>query len=147
MIDHFEASAFEHHADQVLADIVNVALDRADHVSAQAGLVVAGGQDRADQFHARLHCAGTLQHFGDEQNAVAEIDPDDPHAFDQGFSQHVIGVPAAFEQDLGAFMHFVGQAVVKVVLHLLDQVGIVQVAQDDFVVGHCASSFYGCPGI
>jgi hypothetical protein len=33
-------------------------------------------------------------------------------------------------------MHFIGQAVVQIVLHLVDQIVVVQVAQDDFVVSH-----------
>jgi hypothetical protein len=70
--------------DEVLADVVDVALDGADHHLAhfrRAG----GGQQRAQDRHARLHRVGRHQHFRHEQNAVAEIDADDAHALDQRF--------------------------------------------------------------
>ena len=40
-VEHLEAGAFEHHANQVLADVVDIALDRAD-------------DHLADRFHARF---------------------------------------------------------------------------------------------
>ena len=100
-VDDLEAGAFQHHRDQVLADVVDVALDRADHHLADLGR--AGlGQQRAQDRHAALHRVGGQQHLGHEQDAVAEIDADDAHALDQGLGQHVVGLPAALEQDVDA---------------------------------------------
>ena len=50
--------------------------------------------------------------------------------------QDVVRIPPALEQNLRAFMHFIGKAVVQIVLHLVDQIVVIQVTQDDFVVSH-----------
>ena len=52
-----EAGPLQEHADEVLADVVQVALDGADHDHAAAGLL-AGGHVRAQQVEAGLHDAG-----------------------------------------------------------------------------------------
>ena len=75
-VDHLEAGALHHHRDQVLADVVDVALDRADHHLAdrrRPGL----GEQRAQDRHAALHRVGGEQHLGHEQDAVAKVDADD----------------------------------------------------------------------
>jgi hypothetical protein len=98
-VDDVEAGAFHHHADEVLADVVDVALDGADHHLADASARRwrrAAAQDR----HAGLHRVGRQQHLRHEQDAVAEVGADDAHAFDQRLGQHLVGHPAAFEQDV-----------------------------------------------
>ena len=78
-------------------------LTRADHDLADrlgAGL----GQQRPQDLHAGLHRVGRQQHFGHEQDAVAEVDADDAHAFDQRVVQDLVGAPAAAEEDLVASM-------------------------------------------
>ena len=75
-VDHLEPGTLHHHADQVLADVVDVALDGADHHLAdlrRPGL----DQQRAQDRHAGLHRVGGQQHLRHEQDAVAEIDADD----------------------------------------------------------------------
>ena len=89
-IDDFEPRALEHHRDQVLADVVDVALDGADHDLAD-GLHAGFRQQRAAGSPSRLHGVGSQQHLRHEQDAVAEIDADDAHAFDQGVVQHPLG--------------------------------------------------------
>ena len=116
-VDHFEAGAFHHHRDQVLADVVDVALDGADHHLADrldAGL----GEQRPQDLHAALHRVGGEQHFGHEQDAVAEIDADDAHALDQRVVQHRLGPPAARQEDVRRLHDLVAQPVVEVVVDL-----------------------------
>ena len=77
-----EAGALEHHPDEVLADVVDVALDGADDDLADrlgAGL----GEQRPQDRHAGLHRVRGEQDLGHEQDAVAEVDADDPHALDE----------------------------------------------------------------
>ena len=59
------------------------------------------------------------------------------HAADQGLGQHVVGLPAALEQDVHALDDLLLEAVVEVVLHLLDELLVVERAQVEVVVlGH-----------
>ena len=86
-VNHLEAGTFHHHADQVLADVVDVALDSADHHLADrwhAGF----GQQGAQDFHPAFHRIGRQQYFGYEQDTVAKVDPDDAHTFDQRVVEH-----------------------------------------------------------
>src|SRR5213075_546785 len=97
-IDDLEARALEHHRHQILADVVNVALDGADHDLAD-GRYTGLGQQRTQDLHTTLHGVRGEQDLGHEQDAVAEVDTDDPHAFDQRVIQHLLGVPATLEED------------------------------------------------
>ena len=110
--------------------------DGADHHLAHARR--AGfHQQRFENGHAALHGIGGQQHFGHEQNAVAEIVPHDGHACDQRFGQNVIGRPAAFQQNADRFFDLFAHPVIKIVHHLLDKLVIGQVGEDDFFfVGH-----------
>ena len=81
-VDDLEAGALQEHADEVLADVVQVALDGADHDHAAAGLL-AGGHVRAQKVEAALHDAGGEQHLGDEALAVAHAHADHLHAGEQ----------------------------------------------------------------
>jgi hypothetical protein len=92
-----------------------------------------GGQQRAEDEHAGLHGVGGQQHFRHEQDAVAEIDADDAHAFDQRLGQHLVGRPAAFEQDVHALLDLFLQAVIEVVMHLLHELVVRKFGEDDFV--------------
>ena len=87
---HLEPGAFPHHRDQVLADVVDVALDGADHGDADlrhAGL----RQQRAQDLHGSLHRIGGAQHLGHEEDARAEVLPNDIHAGHQAMGQDVGG--------------------------------------------------------
>ena len=136
-VDHLKAGAFHHHADEVLADVVDVALDGADHHLAQARRA-GGDEQRAEDEHAGLHGIGGQQHFRHEQNAVAEIDADDAHAFDEGFGQHLVGRPAAAQQDVDGGFDLFLEAVIEVVMDLQDQILVVEGVQIKF-----ASSLIG----
>ena len=140
-----EAGALEHHPHEVLPDVVDVALDRADDHGAD-GLGAGFGQQGAEQGHAGLHGVGCQEDLGHEEDAVSEVDADDAHALDKGIVEDLVGTPAAVEQDLGAFRDLVGQAVVEVVVHLGTEVLVVQGVEVDlfvefFFVSHTRTSF------
>ena len=86
--------------------------------------------------HAGLHRVGGEQNLRHEQDAVAEVDADDAHALDEAFGQRLVRRPATAEQDVDAFDDLVLQAVVEVLVHLFDERCIVEVRENDFVVGH-----------
>ena len=87
-----------------------------------------------------LHRVGGEQHLGHEQDAVAEVDADDAHALDERVVEHPVGAPAAVEQDHRALDDLVGEAVVQVVVHLLDELVVVERGEID-LVGLCSSDW------
>ena len=136
-VDDLEAGALEHHPDEVLADVVDVALDRADDDLADrlgAGL----GEQRAEDLHAGLHRVGGEQDLGHEQDAVAEVDADDLHAGHERVVEDLRGGEAAAEQDVRALDDLLAHPVVEVVVHLLDELVVGQGVEVDVleVVGH-----------
>ena len=130
-VDHLEARTFHHHADEVLADVVNVALDGADHHLAQARRA-GGDEQRAEDEHAGLHGIGGEQNFRNEQNAIAEVDADDAHAFDQRLGQDLVGRPAAAEEDVDGRLDLFLEAVIEIVMDLLDQLLVIEGVQVKF---------------
>ena len=126
--DDLEAGALHHHRHEVLADVVDVALDGADHHLADSGRPGLG-QQRAQDRHAALHGVGGKQHLGHEQDAVAEVDADDRHAADQRLGQDGIGLPAALQEDVDALLDLWLEPVVEVILDLLDELVVVQLAK------------------
>ena len=85
-----------------------------------------------------LHGVGRQQHLGHEEDSVAEVDADDPHALDQRIGEDAVGRPTAVEEDRRALDDLVGQAVVEVVVHLLDELVVVEGREIDVValIGH-----------
>ena len=130
-IDDLEARAFHHHGDEVLADVVDVALDGADHHLAEARRA-GGDQQRPQDGHAGLHRIGGEQHFGHEQDAIAEIDADDAHALDQRLGQDLVGRPAALEQDVDRLLDLFLEAVIEIVMDLLGQLLVVEGFEIEF---------------
>jgi hypothetical protein len=139
-VDHLEPGAFEHHRDEVLPDVVDVALDGADHDLAHP-VGARLREERPEHLHPRLHGIGGEEHLGNEEDAVAEVDADDPHPLDEGVAQRLLGRPAALEQDLRAAGDLVGEAVVEVVVHLLHELVVAQRLEDDLLVRHAAPRF------
>ncbi|MCY1241796.1 hypothetical protein D9M72_547170 [compost metagenome] len=114
---------------------MNVTLDGADHHLAE--LRRAGfGKQRTQDGHAGLHGVCRQKHFRHEQDAVAEVDADDAHAFDQRLGQDIVGRPAALEQDVGSVLDLLLEAVIKVVMHLLHKFLVGKVLENDFIVCH-----------
>ena len=70
-VDHLEAGALEHDVDEVLADVVDVALDRA-HQELADGLDAGLGEQRAQPLHRAGHRAAGDQHLGHEEVAALE---------------------------------------------------------------------------
>ena len=124
-VDHVEPGALQHHRHQVLPDVVDVALHGADHDLAHA-LGTGLRQQRSQDLHAGLHRVRGEQHLRHEQDPVAEVDPDDPHAFHERLVQDTICGPAATEEDVRALDDLGCQAVVEVVVHLLRQLVVRQ---------------------
>ena len=140
-VEDLESGALEHHRHEVLADVVDVALDGADdHLADRLGAGL--GEQRAQDRHPGLHRVGGEEHLGHEQDAVAEVDADDAHALDERLVEHSIGAPAAVEQDRRALDDLVGEPVVEVVVHLLDEVVVRQQCEVDLVVlvAHASSA-------
>ena len=138
-VEDLEAGALEHHPDEVLADVVDVALDGADDDLADrlgAGL----GQQRPQDGHAGLHRVGGEQDLGHEQDAVAEVDARRSSCpATRASSRTRVAVqprPSRMfvpSHDLG------GHAVVEVVVHLLGQLVVGQGREIDLrvlVLGH-----------
>src|SRR5215213_108714 len=119
-IDDFETGPFEHHRYQVLADVVDIALDGADHDLADR-LDAGFGEQRTQDFHAALHGIRGKEHFGHEQDAVAKVDADDAHAFDKPIVQHPFRRPAALEKNTGGLLYLDLEAVVEIVMHLFGE--------------------------
>ena len=99
------------------------------------GAPVSISSGRKDE-HARLHRIGAHQHFGNEQDAVAEILADDSHALNQRLGEEVVGRPAAAEKDVGAFLDLFLEPVIQVVMHLLHKFIIGEFGKNDFIVRH-----------
>ena len=86
-VNNFQALAFQHHLDQVLADVVQVALDGAD-ADAAGGLHALSSQQGLEQSGALAHSAGSNQNFGNEHFVVLELFADDVHAVQQTLFQN-----------------------------------------------------------
>src|SRR3990172_5693723 len=92
-VDHLVVVALEHHGDDVLADVVHVALYRGDdHLAARPQVARSGllGFDVGDEVrHGLLHDAGRLYHLGQEHLAGTEQVADDVHAFHERSLDHL----------------------------------------------------------
>ena len=79
--------AGQHHAHDILPDVVDVALDRREHDAAlgrgQSGRRLLRLHIRCQHGHGLLHHAGGLHHLGEEHLACAEEVSDHPHPVHQ----------------------------------------------------------------
>ena len=120
-VDDLEAGALQEHADQVLADVVQVAFDRAQHDGAQTG-ALAFAEMRLEDVEGALHGARAEQHLGDEALAGAHARADHLHAGQQGVVQDLASRRAGGQQRLGQGVHQVGvagdQGLRELLLHL-----------------------------
>ncbi len=85
-VDDLVVVALEDDADDVLADIVDVALDRGHHDQAvvlRCGRVLLGLDERHEVSHGLLHDPGALDDLGQEHLAGAEEVADDVHPVHQ----------------------------------------------------------------
>ena len=132
-VDDLEAGALEHHPDEVLADVVDVALDGPDHDLAD-GLRAGLGEQRAEDLHAGLHRVRGEEDLGHEQDPVAEVDADDLHAGDERVVEDLRRGEAAPEQDVRPLDDLVLHPVVEVVVHLLDELVVRERCEVDLLV-------------
>ncbi len=122
-----EPGALEHDVDEVLADVVDVALDGAHDVGAD--LLRAGlGEERTEDVECALHRARRDEHLGNEEVAALEACADLLERRDERVVQHRLG------------LHVVLEAGVDEVLDLgsVADERVVEEALEDFVVGHAA---------
>ena len=110
-VDHVVAIALQHHADDVLADIVHVALHRG-HNDLALGLTLAFGKeillglDEGDQVGDRLlHDARGFDHLRQEHLTAAEQIADHVHPVHQRALDHFDRAPAG---RFGGGAHFLG---------------------------------------
>ena len=89
-------------------------------------------KQRTQDLHPALHGVGCEQHFRHEEDAVTEVDADDPHAFDERIVQDLVRPPTTLEEDTGGEFHLRLHAVVEIVVDLLYELGIVERAQVEF---------------
>ena len=75
---------------------------------------------------------GGEQNFRNEENAIAEVDADDAHAFDQRLGQDPVGRPAAAEEDMDGRLDLFLEAVIEVVMNLLHQLLVIEAVQVKF---------------
>ncbi len=164
-VDHLEIIALEHDADDVLADVVNVALHGGEHDLAGVLPPIAGDSGgevaRLLFFHERhqigdrlLHDARGFHHLRQEHLPVAEEIADDVHAGHQRAFDDVQRAldrePRSFGVFLDIFGDAVDQRVTEPLLHRPFAPG--EILLFDFLA--CAAEFlrqleqpFGCAGI
>ncbi len=100
---------------------MDIALHRAnDHLA--HGLRPGCDQQGFENRHAGLHGVGSQKHFGDEENAVPEVNSHNGHSRHQRFVQSTRRRPAPTQKDSSAFIDFFGQTIIEVVVHLSDKI-------------------------
>ncbi len=122
-VDDVVAVAAEHDADDVLADVVNVALHRGHHDlalgsrPARAAVLLHEGLQVG---HRLLHRPGALHHLGQEHLPGAEQVADDAHPVHQRPLDHAQGAPVGESRLLGVLddevVHAVDQCVGEALL-------------------------------
>ena len=121
-IDHLEIVTLQHDADDVLADVVDVALDGGEHdlagvlaaVALDAGFEIIRlllFHERHQPGHRLLHHAGGFHHLRQEHLAVAEQVADDIHAVHQGTLNDVQRARHGEARGLGVLVDIFGDAV------------------------------------
>ena len=136
-VDDLEAGALEHDAHQVLADVVQVALDRADdHLAQRADL--AGDEQRLDEVHARVHGARREQHLGQEDLVGAEARADDVHAREQAVVEDLACRQPGIERLPGQLRDLLVLSTLQALADLLQNVHLIppRIAQHYRPLGH-----------
>src|SRR5690554_3097733 len=111
-VDHFVVIALQHHAHDVLADVVHIAFHRS-HQDLALGLLVFRflSLNVRNQVGDRLlHYPGTFHHLGQEHLAVAKQVTDHVHAGHQRAFNHLDGMAGVKATGFGIFDDEVGDA-------------------------------------
>ena len=82
-IDHGETGAAPHHRDQILADVVEIALHGADD-DGVFGFDAGRDEQRLEDLERLFHGAGGDQHLGHEDFVAFELFADDRHPGHEG---------------------------------------------------------------
>jgi len=98
-VDHLEPRAGEHDADEVLADVVEVALDRADD-DLPAGVYVGLAEVRFEDREPGVHRLGREEHLRKEDLMHAESLSHHLHARDQSLFEDRRGLERLIERRL-----------------------------------------------
>ena len=85
-VEDLKARAFQHHRNKILADVVNVAFHGADDHRAH-WLCTGFCKQRTENRHAPFHRICSQQDFGNEKNAIAEVDAHDRHTINERLTQ------------------------------------------------------------
>ena len=114
-VDDLVVVAAEYHAHDVLADVVDVSLDRGDHELAVGppGFTARGAfpfDERHQMRHCLFHDAGALYNLGEKHPAAAEQIAHDVHAIHQGAFDHLDGAIALLPRLLRIFHDVVENA-------------------------------------
>ncbi len=108
-VDDVVAGALEHDGDEVLADVVEVALDGADGDGPE-GLAAGGGEEGLDDGEAGLHGAGGDEQLGDVGLVAGELLADLAHGGDHGLVEEGVEVFAGVDGGLDDGGHVVAAA-------------------------------------
>ena len=141
-VDHLEAGPLEHDVDEVLADVVDVALDRA-HQELADRLDAGLGEQRAQHLHGAGHRATGDQHLGHEEVAALEPRPDLLERGDERVEQHGLRLHLQRQALVGQLQH-AGALPISVSSYQQDLVGGRDLAEfhrescDDLLVGATA---------
>ena len=101
-VNHIEARAFQHDLDKILADVVGVALDDADH-DGMAYRVLPFFDMRLQYLDARIHRVGTEQKLWDEIFLFLVKPPDFLHTGGQSFIDSLVCVKSLVYHRLRQF--------------------------------------------
>ena len=130
-VDDLEAGALEHHRDEVLADVVDVALDGADDDLADAARRrsprAAGAGSPCPTFIALAASSTSGTNRMPSRKSMPTMRMPSTRA---SFSTRS-GAPAAAQQDVRALRDLLRQAVVEVVVHLLGELVVVEAREVD----------------
>jgi hypothetical protein len=116
-VDDLEPGALHHHGDEVLADVVQVALDGAEDKGALR-LGPALGEVRLQDRHPGAHGPGGDQDVRDIKDTVLEVFPHTLHARNETFLQDLVGRAALVHRGLHTRLDLFHLAVIQILFEL-----------------------------
>ena len=129
-VDHREACALEHDVDEVLADVVHVALDRAHEEGADA-LYAALSEKGTQQVECTGHRLAGDEHLRHEPVTALEAGADLLEGGDERLEEHALRRQTAVDAGLSELEH----------RGLVAHHGLVVEALEDLVGSHAAPAF------
>ena len=108
-IDDAEVGAFPHHGHEILANIMQVALDRADD-SGKGGFDAGFDEQGLEDRHTFFHGPSGYQHFRNKNLIVFKFLTDGYHPGHQALFDDIEGLHTSSEQLIGQSLRFVAIA-------------------------------------